>query len=213
MFWILESVQAISIYRLSVLKNTSVQFQFSGALSPGESIRVISIYHFVPIVDFDLLRLWSSGKNVRVISIYRYSKVLKKTSGWFQFTGTPNSWKKRPGDFNLPLLESVPMISIYQLSSWKNVCVLNPRKRPSDFNLPALSTEKHFRTISIYRCSESWRKHPSDFNLPALSAEKAYVQFQFTGALSLGESLSDFNLPDLSAEKASVQFQFTGTLS
>ena len=43
-FWILESVQVISIYRLSVLKKTSVPFQFTGPLSPGESVPVISIY-------------------------------------------------------------------------------------------------------------------------------------------------------------------------
>ena len=60
--------------------------------------------------------------------------------------------EKRPDDFNLPVLsnpkKSVPMISIYQLSSAEKASVqfqftgaLNPRKRPSDFNLPALSAE------------------------------------------------------------------------
>ena len=78
-FWILESVQVISIYRLSVLKNTSVQFQFTDALSFGESVRVISIYRLAEkaSVQFQFTGALSPGESVRVISIYRLS-VLKK---------------------------------------------------------------------------------------------------------------------------------------
>ena len=125
-------VRVFSIYWSSVLKKASGWFQFTAALSPRESVQVISIYRSMEKRpdDFNLPLLWvlekastwfqftARWKSVRMISIYLSSRILKKASRWFQFTSS-QVLKKRPYNFNLPvlwILESVQVISIYRLS-------------------------------------------------------------------------------------------------